>query len=62
MVDLRPLRVVMPVGSLRKGSCKATIACGLPSLAPEGATVEPLGSIGAFPHHDAELKADGFRA
>ncbi len=62
MADLRPLRFVTLVGSLRKGSYNAAIARALPDLAPEGVTVEHLGLIGAFPHYDADLQANGFPA
>ncbi|MGY2046681.1 NADPH-dependent FMN reductase [Methylobacterium sp. JK268] len=58
----RTLRFVTLVGSLRKGSCNAAIARALPALASEGVTVEPLGSIGAFPLYDADIQADGFPA
>lgn len=62
MADLRPLRFVTLVGSLRKGSYNAAIARALPDLAPEGVTVEHLGLIGALPHYDADLQANGFPA
>jgi chromate reductase len=60
MSEQAPLRFVMLLGSLRKDSYNAAIARALPSLAPAGVTVEPLGSIGALPHYDADLQAEGF--
>jgi len=54
------LRFVVMVGSLRKGSYNAAVARALPALAPEGATIEPLGSVGDFPLYDADLQAEGF--
>ena len=57
-----PLRFVVMVGSLRKGSFNAAIARALPALAPEGVSIVPLGSVGDFPlyNHDVQLK--GFPA
>jgi chromate reductase len=54
-----PLRLVVMVGSLRKGSYNAAIARALPSLAPEGVTIAPLGSLGDFPLYDADVQATG---
>lgn len=56
----RQLNFVSLVGSLRKGSINAAVARALPELAPEGVTITPLGSIGAFPLYDADLQAEGF--
>lgn len=50
------------LGSLRKGSFNAAIARALPALAPEGVTVEPLGSVGDFPLYSADIQAEGFPA
>ena len=49
MAEEKPLRFVVMVGSLRKGSYNAAIARALPALAPEGVTIDPLGSVGDFP-------------
>ena len=58
MADAPPLSFVVMVGSLRKGSYNAAIARALPALAPEGASITPLGSVGDFPlyNHDVQLK------
>ena len=49
------------VGSLRKGSYNAAIARALPALAPEGVTIEPLGSVGEFPLYNFDpQERDGF--
>lgn len=60
MENLRTLRFVTLLGSLRSGSFNGIIARALPALAPEGVSVEALGSIGDFPHYDADLQAEGF--
>ena len=39
MAEEKPLRFVVMVGSLRKGSYNAAIARALPALAPEGVTI-----------------------
>ena len=62
MPEPKPLRFVTLVGSLRKASFHASLARSLPGLAPEGVTIEPLGSVGAFPHYDADIQAQGFPA
>lgn len=50
-------------GSLRRDSFNAAVAKTLPELAPEGVTVTALGSIGDFPHYNADLQAEeGFPA
>ena len=56
MTGTRPLRFVVMVGSLRKGSYNAAIARALPALAPEGVTIEPLGSVGDFPLYDFDAQ------
>ena len=48
------------VGSLRKGSFNAAIARALPALAPEGATIHPLPSVGEFPLYNYDLQEKGF--
>jgi chromate reductase len=53
------LHFVTLVGSLRKASVNAGLARALPALAPEGTTIAPLGSVGDFPHYDADLQAGG---
>ena len=55
-----PIRFVTLLGSLRTGSLHAALAGTLPSLAPDGVTISPLGSIGDLPHYDADLQAEGF--
>ena len=62
MSDHKPVHFVTLLGSLRKGSYHGAIARALPALAPQGVTVAPLGSVGAFPHYDADLQAEGFPA
>lgn len=60
MAEEKPVRFVVMVGSLRKGSFNAAIARALPALAPDGVTVTPLGSIGDFPLYNHDLQLDGF--
>ena len=60
MAEEKPLRFVVMVGSLRRGSFNAAIARALPALAPEGVTIEPLGSVGDFPLYNADVQAEGF--
>lgn len=62
MSDIRPLKFVTLLGSLRKGSLNAIVANALPSLAPAGVEVTPLGSVGEFPHYNADIQAEGFPA
>ena len=45
-----------------KGSYNAAIARALPALAPDGATITPLGSVGDFPHYDHDVQLRGFPA
>ena len=54
------LHFVTLLGSLRKGSLNAAVARALPALAPEGVTISALGSVGDFPHYDADMQAEGF--
>jgi chromate reductase len=53
-----PLRFVVMVGSLRKGSYSAAIARALPGLAPAGVTIAPLGSVGDFPFYSQDLQEE----
>ena len=53
----KPLRFVVLVGSLRRGSFNAAIARALPALAPGEVTIVPLGSIGEFPLFNQDLEA-----
>ncbi|MGD0184779.1 MAG: NADPH-dependent FMN reductase [Roseiarcus sp.] len=56
----KPLRFVVLVGSLRRGSFNAAIARALPGLAPSGVEIVALGSIGEFPLFNQDLEAQGF--
>jgi chromate reductase len=56
------LHFVTLVGSLRQDSINAAIARALPGLAPAGISISPLGSIGEFPHYNADTQAQGFPA
>ena len=60
MAEEKPLRFVVMVGSLRKGSYNAAIARALPALAPEGVTITPLGSVGEFPLYNFDVQEKGF--
>ena len=62
MVEEKPLRFVVMVGSLRKDSFNAAIARALPLLAPEGVSIAPLGSVGDFPLYNHDLQVQGFPA
>ena len=62
MVEETPLRFVVMVGSLRKGSFNAAIARALPLLAPEGVSITPLGSVGDFPLYNHDVQLEGFPA
>ena len=59
MAEDKPLRFVVMVGSLRKGSYNAAIARALPALAPEGVTISALPSVGEFPLYNADLQTAG---
>lgn len=56
----KPLNVVALLGSLREGSFNGALARSLPDLAPKDMTVTALGPVGALPHYDADLQAEGF--
>ncbi|ROR14645.1 NADPH-dependent FMN reductase [Erwinia sp. JUb26] len=60
MSDIRPLKFVTLLGSLRKASLNAIVAHSLPALAPAGVEISPLGSVADFPHYDADIQAEGF--
>jgi chromate reductase, NAD(P)H dehydrogenase (quinone) len=60
MAEQKPLRFVVMVGSLRKGSYNAAVARALPALAPEGVSITPLGSVGEFPLYNQDLRDQGF--
>ncbi len=60
MAEEKPLRFVVMLGSLRKGSYNAAIARALPALAPEGVTIAPLGSVGDFPLYNFDVQEKGF--
>jgi chromate reductase, NAD(P)H dehydrogenase (quinone) len=62
MVEEMPLRFVVMLGSLRKGSFNAAIARALPLLAPEGVSITPLGSVGDFPLYNHDVQLEGFPA
>ncbi len=55
-------KVVVLVGSLRKGSYNRMVANTLAELAPPGMEIVILPSVGAFPHYDADLQSEGFPA
>ncbi|MGO4869045.1 MAG: NADPH-dependent FMN reductase [Roseiarcus sp.] len=56
----KPLRFVVLVGSLRRGSFNAAIARALPGLAPGDVKIVPLGSVGEFPLFNQDVQAQGF--
>jgi chromate reductase, NAD(P)H dehydrogenase (quinone) len=60
MAEDKPLQFVVMVGSLRRGSFNAAIARALPELAPDGVSIEPLGSVGEFPLYNHDLQEEGF--
>ena len=60
MAQEQPLRFVVMVGSLRKGSFNAAIARALPALAPEGVTIETLPTVGDFPLYNHDVQLSGF--
>ena len=62
MSDQKPLHFVTLLGSLRKASYNAVVARALPALAPQGVTIEPLGSVGDLPLYNADVQAEGFPA
>jgi chromate reductase len=60
MAQETPLRFAVMVGSLRRGSFNAAIARALPTLAPDGVSIEPLGSVGDFPLYNHDVQDQGF--
>ncbi len=60
MAEDKPLRFVVMVGSLRRGSYNAAIARALPQLAPDGVLIAPLGSVGDFPLYNFDEQEKGF--
>lgn len=57
------LNVISICGSLRKGSYNAMVQRALPSLAPEGLTIQPAPSFADFPLYNADIQAaSGFPA
>ena len=53
MADLKLLTIC---GSLRKGSYNAMVQRALPSLAPEGMTIEAAPSFAEFPLYNADVR------
>lgn len=60
MAEEKPLHFVIMVGSLRRGSFNAAIGRALPALAPDGVSIEPLGSLGDFPLYNQDIQEKGF--
>jgi chromate reductase, NAD(P)H dehydrogenase (quinone) len=60
MAEEKPLSFVVLVGSLRKASYNAAIARSLPALAPTGAAITALPSVGDFPLYNADVQAEAF--
>ncbi|KOC90883.1 NADPH-dependent FMN reductase [Winslowiella iniecta] len=60
MSEVRAVKLVTLLGSLRKASLNAVVAKNLPALAPDGVEISALGSIGELPHYDADIQASGF--
>ncbi len=60
MSGQKPLQFVTLLGSLRKASYNGAIARALPGLAPDGVTIQPLGSVGDLPLYNADIQAEGF--
>ena len=56
------LHFVTLLGSLRKASVNGGLARALPSLAPPGVKITPLGSVGDFPLYNADVQAQGIPA
>ena len=57
-----PLRFVVLLGSLRRGSYNGAVARALPALAPPDVTIAPLGSIGDFAIYNGDVEAQGIPA
>lgn len=62
MPEEKLLRFVVMVGSLRRASFNAAIARALPALAPDGVSIELLGSVGDFPLYNQDIQEQGFPA
>ncbi len=60
MNSSRPLRFVTLLGSLRRNSYHYAVARSLAELAPEGVTIDALGSVADIPHYDADVQAEAF--
>ncbi len=58
MAQNTPLRFVVMVGSLRRGSYNAAIARALPALAPAHVTIATLGSVGDLPLYNYDLQEE----
>lgn len=56
----RPIKLVSMLGSLRDGGYHSIIAGSLRELVGQDVSVEALGSVGDFPHYDADLQKEGF--
>src|SRR5579871_5942121 len=54
-----PVKFVVMIGSLRRGSFNAAVARALPGLAPEGVTISFLPSVGDYPIYNYDVQADG---
>lgn len=59
MADAEPLNFVVMLGSLRRGSLNRVVAEELPSLAPPGVNIAPLGSMADLPPYDADVQSAG---
>jgi len=59
MSNVRPLKFVTLLGSLRSNSLNAVVAKNLPALAPAGVEITALGSVGEFPYYNGDVHAKG---
>ncbi len=62
MTGPAPLRLLGICGSLRAGSYNAAVLAALPSLLPEGVSLEIFSGLGDIPLYKAALLAAGFPA